>query len=65
MAHSKRYVYLNVLWQWIALVSQIVTVFFIGWLLEALLNGTVSSKGMLTAAAVFIAALVVRAIATK
>ncbi|EPF45905.1 hypothetical protein HMPREF1222_02194 [Treponema vincentii F0403] len=65
LAHSKRYVYLNVLWQWIALVSQIVTVFFIGWLLEALLNGTVSSKGMLTAAAVFIAALAVRAIATK
>ena len=65
MAHSKRYVYLNVLWQWIALVSQIAAVFFIGRLLEALFKGTITSKEIMTAGAVFIAALAVRAVATK
>ncbi|UTC43685.1 ABC transporter ATP-binding protein/permease [Treponema sp. OMZ 857] len=65
LAHSKRYVYLNVLWQWIALVSQIAAVFFIGRLLEALFKGTITSKEMMTACAVFIAALAVRAVATK
>lgn len=65
MAHSKRYVYLNVLWQWIALVSQIAAVFFIGRLLESLFKGTITSKEMMTAGAVFIATLAVRAVATK
>ncbi|EPF27772.1 ABC transporter ATP-binding protein/permease [Treponema medium] len=65
LAHSKRYVYLNVLWQWIALVSQIAAVFFIGRLLEALFKGTITSKEMIMAGAVFIAALAVRAVATK
>ena len=65
LAHSKRYVYLNVLWQWIALVSQIAAVFFIGRLLEALFKGTITSKEIMTAGAVFIAALAVRAVATK
>lgn len=65
LAHSKRYVYLNVLWQWIALVSQIAAVFFIGHLLEALFKGTITSKEMITAGVVFIAALAVRAVATK
>ena len=44
LAHSKRFVYLTVLWQWIALVSQIAAVFFIGRLLEALLRGTITSQ---------------------
>ena len=65
MAHSKRYVYLNVLWQWVALISQIAAVFFIGRLLEALFKGTITSKEIMTAGAVFIAALAVRAVATK
>ncbi|QSH93348.1 ABC transporter ATP-binding protein/permease [Treponema medium] len=65
LAHSKRYVYLNVLWQWIALVSQIAAVFFIGRLLEALFKDTITSKEMIMAGAVFIAALAVRAVATK
>ena len=65
LAHSKRYVYLNVLWQWLALVSQIAAVFFIGRLLESLFKGTITSKGMITAGVVFIAALAVRAVATK
>lgn len=65
LAHSKRYIYLNVLWQWIALVSQIAAVFFIGRLLESLFNGTITSKEMITAGAVFVAALAVRAVATK
>ena len=65
MAHSKRYVYLNVLWQWIALFSQIAAVFFIGRLLESLFKGTITSKEMMTAGAVFIATLAVRAVATK
>ena len=65
LAHSKRYVYLNVLWQWIALFSQIAAVFFIGRLLESLFKGTITSKEMMTAGAVFIATLAVRAVATK
>ena len=65
LAHSKRYVYLNVLWQWVALISQIAAVFFIGRLLEALFKGTITSKEIMTAGAVFIAALAVRAVATK
>ena len=65
LTHSKRFVYLTVLWQWIALVSQIAAVFFIGRLLEALLRSRISTQEMMTAGAVFIAALVVRAIATN
>ena len=65
LAHSKRFVYLTVLWQWIALVSQIAAVFFIGRLLEALLRGTISTHEMMRAGAVFITALAVRAIATN
>ena len=65
MAHSKRYVYLNVLWQWIALVSQIAAVFFIGQLLETLFNDTVSLKKIITAGVVFLTTLAVRAVATN
>jgi len=65
LAHAKRYVYLNVVWQWVALISQIAAVFFIGRLLENLFSGTFSLKELLTAGAVFAAALAVRAVATN
>ncbi|MEL3901231.1 MAG: ABC transporter ATP-binding protein/permease [Treponema phagedenis] len=65
LSHAKKYIYLNVLWQWIALISQIAAVFFIGRLLERLLTGSLSRSDILTASAVFTAALAVRAIATS
>lgn len=65
LAHAKRYIYLNVLWQWIALVFQIAAVFFIGQILESLLAGTLTPRKGCTAAAVFATALVIRAIASR
>lgn len=65
LAHAKRYVYLNVVWQWIALASQIVAVFVIGQLLESVVTATVHAKELLHAAAVFVLVLAVRAFATR
>ena len=65
LAHAKRYIYLNVLWQWIALVFQIAAVFFIGQILESLLAGTLTLRKGCTAAAVFATALIIRAIASR
>lgn len=62
LPHAKRYIYLNVLWQWIALIAQIAAVFFIGRMLEQLLTGTLSAKEMLIAGAVFAGALIIRAV---
>jgi len=60
---AKRYIYLNVLWQWIALIAQIAAVFFIGRLLENVFMGAVLLYELIAAGAVFAAALVVRAVA--
>ena len=64
LAHAKKYVYLAVFWQWIALLAQTAVVFCIARLLEQTIGGTLSQRSVITALAVCAAALLVRSITT-
>ena len=49
LAHARKYIVYNILWQWAALIAQIVAVFSIASLLESALSGTVGRGRWATA----------------
>ena len=65
LSHAKKYIAYNVLWQWIALVSQIVVVFSVSELLGQVLKGSVTEGELLKTAAVFLGCVIVRFICDR
>ena len=65
LAHAKKYIVLNVLWQWIALLSQIVAVFNIAGLLESVYLKQVTSNNLRTTALVLVGCVAVRMFCDK
>ena len=65
LAHAKKYIVYNVVWQWIALLSQIVAVFKIAGLLEKVYEGNVIGHDILITALVVVACVLVRFICDK
>ena len=66
LAHAKKYIYLNVLWQWLTLLSQIFIVFFTARLLESVfMHGTVIKSRIIGFTAIIAGAVVLRSIASK
>ena len=57
LSHAKKYIVFHILWQWLSLLCQVVTIYAAATLLEAALNGGVDSS-LLIARAVMIAAAV-------
>ena len=65
LAHAKKYIVFNVLWQWIALISQIVAVFNIAGLLENVYLKSVETNDLIHTAAVLVCCVVVRMFCDK
>ena len=65
LAHAKKYIVYNVLWQWIALISQIVAVFNIAGLLEKVYMKNVAEHDITTTVITLIACVIVRVICDK
>lgn len=60
LSHGKKYIVYNVLWQWIALLTQVGVVFAIAGLLESILDGTVDERELIGTAIVLLVSVVVR-----
>ncbi len=60
LSHAGKYIVYNVLWQWFALLCQIVVVFSITALLEGALTGTLGEKDLIRTAVVLAAAVLIR-----
>ena len=60
LSHAKKYIVYTVLWQWAALLSQIVAVFSIARLLEKTSQGTLTSQEAGKTAVILLAVVLVR-----
>lgn len=60
LAHSKKYIGYTVMWQWLALLSQIAAVFQIAGIMEGLLYGTLTGRELVRAGIVFSAVILTR-----
>lgn len=65
LSHAKKYIVYQVLWQWIALVSQIVAIFQVAGLLKRAADGSITSKDMGISLLVFGAVIVLRFMGEK
>ncbi len=65
LSHAKKYIVYNVLWQWIALIAQVVSVFTIAGLFGKLYAKKAASGDIVKCACVFAAVLVVRFLCDK
>lgn len=60
MSHAKKYIFYNIFWQWIALLSQIAVVFSVAYLLEGLILGQLAGKTLQRTVLVLLPALALR-----
>ena len=60
LSHAKKYIVYNILWQWIALLAQIAAVWTIAGLLESLIFGEVSERGIFRTIPVLVICVAVR-----
>ena len=65
LAHGKKYIILNVLWQWLALLSQIIAVFNIAGLLEKVYLKQVTSDNLIITSVILIACVLLRMVCDK
>ena len=65
MSHSKKYIFYTVLWQWIALLTQITAVFTIAQVIGKLVEKTLKTADVRSAALIFIIVLIVRFISDR
>ena len=65
LAHSKKYIGYTVMWQWLALISQIAVVFTIAGIMEGILYGTFTDMDLWRAGAVFCMVFMVRFVCEK
>lgn len=57
---SKKYIALNVLWQWFSLLANIAAIFIIAWLLQGILNKSIVLVDIGLAVRVVLCAVVIR-----
>lgn len=65
LSHAKKYIIINIIWQWIALLSQIAAVFAIANLLQDIVGGTVSEQVILRTIVILICVVVLRFICDR
>ncbi|MDD3338863.1 MAG: ABC transporter ATP-binding protein/permease [Lachnospiraceae bacterium] len=65
LSHAKKYIVYNVIWQWVALLAQIVVVFTIGKLLDLAIQGQAGNSVIYTSAAAIICAMALRYVCDK
>ena len=60
LSHAKKYIVYTILWQWLALLSQVIAVFSIARLLEKVIYGSVTSKSVERTVLTLILVVVIR-----
>ena len=65
LSHSKKYIFYTVLWQWIALLTQITAVFTIAQVIGQLEEKTLKTEDVRSVAVIFIIVLIVRFISDR
>lgn len=65
LSHAKKYIFYNVLWQWVALLAQILVVFTISRLIEQTIWGTAGSQTIYSSAIIIALAIAFRYICDK
>lgn len=60
LSHTKKYIVWTIVWQWIALLGQIVSIFAIGRLVDAVLTETVTKNTVVMTFGILITAIVIR-----
>lgn len=65
LSHAKKYIVYTILWQWIALLSQIIAVFSIAGLLENILQGESLAKNLIHTIIILICVVVIRFICER
>ena len=65
LSHAKKYIVYNVLWQWVALLTQVVIVFTITGLIEKVVTGSFRMDAVWLEALVLLAAAVIRFLCEK
>lgn len=60
LSHAKKYIVYTILWQWLALLSQVIAVFSIAELLEKVIYGSVTSKSVKRTVLTLILVVVIR-----
>ena len=65
LSHAKKYIVYTILWQWLALFSQIAAVFTIAGLIEAAVNHSIDATRVQRAALILVAVVLVRLLCEK
>ena len=65
LSHAKKYIVYTILWQWVALFSQIAAVFTIAGLIEAAVNHSIDAPRVQRAALILVAVVLVRLLCEK
>lgn len=65
LSHAKKYIVYTILWQWLALFSQIAAVFTIAGLIEAAVNHSIDAPRVQRAALILVAVVLVRLLCEK
>ena len=60
LSHTKKYIVWTIVWQWLALLGQIVSIFAIGRLVDAVLTETVTKNTVVMTFGILITAIVIR-----
>ena len=60
LSHAKKYIVYTILWQWLALLSQVIAVFSIAELLEKVIYGSVTSESVKRTVLTLILVVVIR-----
>lgn len=60
LSHAKKYIVYTILWQWLALLSQVIAVFSIAGLLEKVIYGSVTSESVKRTVLTLILVVVIR-----
>ena len=60
LSHAKKYIVYTILWQWLALLSQVIAVFSIAGLLEKVIYGSVTSESVERTVLTLILVVVIR-----
>ena len=60
LSHAKKYIVYQVLWQWIALISQMVAIFRVAGLLQQVVDGTMTTESVGISAIIFVIVIAVR-----
>lgn len=65
LKESKKYIVQNVFWQWLGLLAQIVAIFAVGYLLDTVMFGSITSSQVLVTGIICTASIILRMVSDK